>query len=132
MFGAVLPHMLKAGGGTIVNIGSVNGLSYLGHPAYSAAKAGLVNLTQAIATEYGARGIRANIICPGTVRTPTWNERARRYPQLFDRLQKWYRWGAWPSRSTSRASPPSWPRTRPPSSTARSWPPTAASRRATR
>ena len=90
MFSAVLPHMLRAGGGAVVNIGSVNGLSYLGHPAYSAAKAGLVNLTQAIATEYGPRGIRANIICPGTVRTPTWNERARRYPQLFERLQKWY------------------------------------------
>ena len=37
VFQAVLPHMLQAGGGAVVNIGSVNGLSYLGHHAYSAA-----------------------------------------------------------------------------------------------
>lgn len=90
MFRAVLPHMLAAGGGAVVNVGSVNGLSYLGHPAYSAAKAGLVNLTQAIATEYGPHGIRANIVCPGTVQTPAWNDRMTRYPQVFDRLKKWY------------------------------------------
>ncbi|HET6223102.1 MAG TPA: SDR family oxidoreductase [Dongiaceae bacterium] len=90
MFKAVLPAMLKAGGGAVVNIGSVNGTSYLGHPAYSAAKAGLRSFTQAIATEYGNRNIRANLLCPGTVRTPIWNERMRRYPQVFERLRKWY------------------------------------------
>lgn len=90
MFSAVLPHMLAAGGGAVVNIGSVNGLSYLGHPAYSAAKAGLRSFTQAIATEYGPRNIRANLLCPGTVRTPIWAERIRRYPQVFERLRKWY------------------------------------------
>jgi len=90
MFTAVLPYMLKAGRGAVVNVGSVNGLSYLGHPAYSAAKAGLVSLTQAIATEYGRRNIRANIVCPGTVRTPIWAERALRFPQVFERLRKWY------------------------------------------
>jgi NAD(P)-dependent dehydrogenase (short-subunit alcohol dehydrogenase family) len=90
VFQAVLPHMLKAGGGVVVNIGSVNGLSYLGHPAYSAAKAGLKSFTQAIATEYGRRHIRANLLCPGTVKTPIWAERIKRYPQVFERLRKWY------------------------------------------
>src|SRR5262245_13721896 len=90
VFQAVLPHMLKAGGGAIVNIGSVNGLGYLGHPAYSAAKAGLKSFTQGIATEYGRRNIRANLLCPGTVKTPIWAERIRRYPQVFERLRKWY------------------------------------------
>ena len=90
VFQAVLPHMLKAGGGAVVNIGSVNGLSYLGHPAYSAAKAGLKSFTQAIATEYGRRNIRANLLCPGTVKTPIWAERIKRYPQVFERLRKWY------------------------------------------
>lgn len=93
VFQAVLPHMLKGGGGAVVNIGSVNGLSYLGHPAYSAAKAGLTSLTQAIATEYGRRNIRANLLCPGTVKTPIWAERIRRYPQVFERLRKWYPMG---------------------------------------
>jgi NAD(P)-dependent dehydrogenase (short-subunit alcohol dehydrogenase family) len=90
VFQAVLPHMLKAGGGAVVNIGSVNGLAYLGHPAYSAAKAGLRSFTQAIATEYGRRNIRANLLCPGTVKTPIWAERIKRYPQVFERLRKWY------------------------------------------
>lgn len=90
VFQAVVPHMLKAGGGAVVNFGSVNGLSYLGHPAYSAAKAGLASFTQAIATEYGRRNIRANLLCPGTVKTPIWAERIRRYPQVFERLRKWY------------------------------------------
>jgi NAD(P)-dependent dehydrogenase (short-subunit alcohol dehydrogenase family) len=90
VFQAVLPHMLQAGSGAVVNIGSVNGLSYLGHPAYSAAKAGLISFTQAIATEYGRRNIRANLLCPGTVRTPIWAERIKRYPQVFERLRKWY------------------------------------------
>lgn len=90
VFQAVLPHMLQAGAGAVVNIGSVNGLSYLGHPAYSAAKAGLKSFTQAIATEYGRRNIRANLLCPGTVKTPIWAERIKRYPQVFERLRKWY------------------------------------------
>jgi NAD(P)-dependent dehydrogenase (short-subunit alcohol dehydrogenase family) len=90
VFQAVLPHMLQAGGGGVVNIGSVNGLVYLGHPAYSAAKAGLASFTQAIATEYGRRNIRANLLCPGTVKTPIWAERIKRYPQVFERLRKWY------------------------------------------
>jgi len=93
VFQAALPHMLKAGGGAIVNIGSVNGFSYLGHPAYSAAKAGLASFTQAVATEYGRRNIRANLLCPGTVKTPIWAERIRRYPQVFERLCKWYPMG---------------------------------------
>ena len=51
--------------GVIVNIGSVNGLAALGDPAYSAGKAGMISLTQALAMEYGRYGIRANIVCPG-------------------------------------------------------------------
>ena len=87
---AVRPGMKRAGGGAIVNIGTVNGLYSVGNPAYSAAKAGLENFTKSLATELGRDNIRANIICPGTVRTPAWNRRVEKDPQVFERLRKWY------------------------------------------
>jgi meso-butanediol dehydrogenase / (S,S)-butanediol dehydrogenase / diacetyl reductase len=87
---AVLPHMLAERRGAIVNIGSVNGLLGFGEYAYSAAKAGLISLTQNAAVEFGPRGIRVNVICPGTVRTPIWTGRLERQPDLLERLARWY------------------------------------------
>ena len=87
---AVLAPMIDRGGGTIVNITSVNGLTALGNEAYSAAKAGVINLTQGIAVRYGSHGIRCNAIAPGTIRTPIWQERIDRDPVVFQRLVKWY------------------------------------------
>ncbi len=87
---AVLPSMQERRRGVIVSIGSVNGLTTLGHPAYSAAKAGLISLTKSLAVEYGRYGIRANVICPGTVRTPIWADRVKRKPEIFESLVKWY------------------------------------------
>jgi NAD(P)-dependent dehydrogenase (short-subunit alcohol dehydrogenase family) len=87
---AVLPDMQAQRSGSIVNIGSINGLFALGDPAYSAAKAGLINFTKALAMEYGRYGIRANIILPGTVRTPLWEERASRNPKILSDLVRWY------------------------------------------
>jgi NAD(P)-dependent dehydrogenase (short-subunit alcohol dehydrogenase family) len=88
----VLPGMVAQGRGAIVNIGSVNGLLALGNPGYSAAKAGLLNFTKALATEYGPKGIRANMVSPGTVRTesPSWQKRLARDPQVFEKLARWY------------------------------------------
>lgn len=87
---AVLPGMKSRSGGVIINIGSVNGLSALGDPAYSAAKAGLISLTKSLAMEYGRFGIRSNIVCPGTVRTPIWTERMERNPEILAQLERWY------------------------------------------
>jgi len=87
---AVLPSMIERRRGVIVNITSVNGLSALGNEAYSAAKAGVINLTQGIAVRYGGYGIRCNAIAPGTIRTPIWQERVERDPSVFQRLVKWY------------------------------------------
>jgi meso-butanediol dehydrogenase / (S,S)-butanediol dehydrogenase / diacetyl reductase len=87
---AVLPSMLERGTGCIVNVASVNGLLHLGQEAYSAAKAGLLQMTRSVAVQYGPRGIRANAVAPGTVRTPAWSERLERDPQIFDRLARWY------------------------------------------
>ena len=87
---AVLPAMQERRAGVIINIGSVNGLSALGDPAYSAGKAGMISLTQGLALEYGRYGIRANIVCPGTVRTPVWDERMKRNPEVLSQLRRWY------------------------------------------
>jgi NAD(P)-dependent dehydrogenase (short-subunit alcohol dehydrogenase family) len=87
---AVLPGMLERKRGVILNIGSVNGLYGIGEDAYSAAKAGMVNLTQNLAVRYGPSGVRVNCICPGTIRTPIWNERLEQEPLVFEKLTKWY------------------------------------------
>ena len=87
---AVLPSMKTRRAGAIVNIGSVNGLTALGDAAYSAGKAGLISLTKAVALEYGRYNIRANIVCPGTVRTPIWTERMERHPEILATLTRWY------------------------------------------
>ncbi len=87
---AVLPAMIEAKRGVILNIASVNGMFGIGEDAYSAAKAGLLNLTQNLAIRHGKHGIRVNAISPGTVRTPIWNERLARDPGVFDSLDAWY------------------------------------------
>lgn len=86
----VLEDMKAARAGAIVTIGSVNALGTYGDPAYSAAKAGLISYTKGLAMEYGRFGIRANIICPGTVRTPIWDHRIEKNPEIFEGLLKWY------------------------------------------
>lgn len=88
----LLPKMTERKGGVIVNIASVNGVRYFGNPAYSAAKAALINLTQSVASEYGRHGIRCNAILPGSVRTDniTWKIRQERDPDVFRKLAKWY------------------------------------------
>src|ERR1700680_2855343 len=67
----VVPHMVRGGGGSIVNIGS--GWSLQGGPraaSYCAAKGGVVNLTRAMAIDHGKNNIRVNCVCPGDVETP--------------------------------------------------------------
>ena len=67
---AAIPRMRRLGGGSIVNMASVNGFwvePQLG--AYCAAKGGVINLTRAIALDFGKDGIRCNCICPGYIDT---------------------------------------------------------------
>ncbi len=68
---AAIPYMLNNGGGSIVNISSVNGL--VSEPflaVYSASKGAVVMLTRGVALDYAKKGIRCNVICPGWVDTP--------------------------------------------------------------
>jgi 2-keto-3-deoxy-L-fuconate dehydrogenase len=74
---AFLPAMLDGGGGVIVNIASVAG-SLKGVPnrcIYGASKAAVIGLTKSVAIDFIARGIRCNAICPGTVDTPSLQQR---------------------------------------------------------
>ena len=87
---AVLPGMIERAAGVIVNVASVNGLGYYGNEAYSAGKAGLINLTQSVAARYGRHGVRANAVAPGTIRTAVWDARLAREPDLLARLARWY------------------------------------------
>ncbi len=68
----VLPHLEKQAGGVIINISSVNALRTAPYPtlAYSVSKAGVIALTREIAIQYAAKGIRANAILPGLMKTP--------------------------------------------------------------
>ncbi|MBT8363638.1 MAG: SDR family oxidoreductase [Deltaproteobacteria bacterium] len=67
---AILPHMLRRHQGSIVNIGSiVTRKTFRGQSVYAAAKGGLLAFTQALATEYGRKGIRVNCIQPGPVKS---------------------------------------------------------------
>jgi NAD(P)-dependent dehydrogenase (short-subunit alcohol dehydrogenase family) len=87
---AILPAMRQRGSGVIVFISSVNALAHYGNPAYAAAKAGLLALSRAIAVECGSDGIRSNAVCPGSVRTPAWDHRIERNPDLLNRLTRFY------------------------------------------
>ena len=77
MIQAVLPKMLAQGGGSIINMASVAS-SIKGLPnrfVYGVSKAAVIGLTKAVAADYVAQGIRCNAICPGTVDTPSLQDR---------------------------------------------------------
>ena len=76
---AFLPGMIAAGGGSIINMSSVAS-SIKGVPnrcAYGMTKAAVIGFTKAVAADFVGQGIRANAICPGTVQTPSLEQRLR-------------------------------------------------------
>lgn len=86
---ALLPSM-KAGGGAVVFISSVNAIIHFGNPAYAAAKAGMLAFSRGIAVEYGRHGIRSNAVCPGSVMTAAWEHRIARDPAIRDKILRLY------------------------------------------
>ncbi len=80
-----IPHMIKCGGGAIVNTSSGSGLAGdLVRAAYGVSKAAINTLTQYIATQYGKQGVRCNAVCPGGTQTPTF--KASMTPELEQML----------------------------------------------
>lgn len=81
MIQAVLPAMLSQGRGSIINMASVVS-SVKGLPnrfVYGASKAAVIGLTKSVAADYVGKGIRCNAVCPGTVDTPSLQDRINAY-----------------------------------------------------
>jgi meso-butanediol dehydrogenase/(S,S)-butanediol dehydrogenase/diacetyl reductase len=88
---AALPYLLRSGhGGSVVSIGSVNGIAAFGNEVYGAAKAGLMSLTQNLALRYGSAGLRFNVVAPGTVRTRSWETRMAGEPDILSGIADIY------------------------------------------
>lgn len=85
---AVIPHMLASGGGSIVNVSSIEAThARPRHFPYIASKGGLTSMSRAIAMDFGRQGIRCNVISPGTVATKMLEEYAAQYEGLVAHLQ---------------------------------------------
>jgi NAD(P)-dependent dehydrogenase (short-subunit alcohol dehydrogenase family) len=88
----VLPAMIAARRGAIVNITSVQGLfGFPGYPHYAASKGGIISLTRQMAREYARHGIRVNCIAPGTVETPMNVQVLDRVPNPAELRRAWER-----------------------------------------
>ncbi|MBX8802665.1 SDR family oxidoreductase [Ochrobactrum sp. MR28] len=86
----LMQAMVERGYGCFVFISSVNALLHFGNPVYAAAKAGINAFARAIAVEYGHKGVRANVVCPGSIRTPAWDHRIQQDPQVLEKLKRLY------------------------------------------
>lgn len=78
--------MLRAGGGSVVNVASVAGLAgWRGAAAYAASKHGVVGLTRTVALEHARQGIRVNAVCPGVADTPMLARMVEARPDVAER-----------------------------------------------
>ncbi|ESY80483.1 catenin [Mesorhizobium sp. LNHC221B00] len=82
--------MAARGSGSVVFISSVNAIAHFGNPAYAAAKAGINAYAKSIAVELGRSGVRANVVCPGSIRTAAWDHRLAKDPEILGKLQRLY------------------------------------------
>lgn len=81
-----LPHLVRDGGGVIVNISSATALVGMpGLAVYSATKGAIIATTRVIAAEYASRGVRANVVCPGGIETPIYLEHLARDPEAVNK-----------------------------------------------
>jgi NAD(P)-dependent dehydrogenase (short-subunit alcohol dehydrogenase family) len=83
-----IPAIAASGGGSIVNISSIGALRAIGFAAYSAAKGGLISLSQEMAAAHGPQGIRVNVVVPGSVQTPRTQGAAEKLGQDLSEIQR--------------------------------------------
>jgi meso-butanediol dehydrogenase / (S,S)-butanediol dehydrogenase / diacetyl reductase len=85
MMKACIPHMIKAGVGSVVNISSLAGLRCNSEmPAYCATKGGLINLSQQAALDYGSYNVRCNVVCPGATKTAMFTDNMTEFARMLD------------------------------------------------
>ena len=88
-----IARMIESGGGSIVNLSSVNALMGLSLTAYTASKGGVQALTRLLAVDFGPKGIRVNSICPGTIMTENSIAIYRERPGLAESVTRMYPMG---------------------------------------
>mgnify|MGYP001034626117 FL=1 len=86
----LIKAMAARGSGSVVFISSVNAIAHFGNPAYAAAKAGINAYAKSIAVELGRSGVRANVVCPGSIRTAAWDHRLAKDPEILGKLKRLY------------------------------------------
>jgi len=86
----VVPHMRKAGGGSIVHLASIYGREAGGRPAYNVMKAAIISHAKAMAREFAPDNIRVNSVGPGSIAAPggTWWKRQQEDPEDMARFVK--------------------------------------------
>jgi NAD(P)-dependent dehydrogenase (short-subunit alcohol dehydrogenase family) len=83
MMKACIPQMIKAGGGSVVNVSSLAGLRCISeNPGFCASKGGLINLTQQAALDYGRHNVRCNVVCPGATKTDLFTENMEAFAKM--------------------------------------------------
>ncbi|MFN7996566.1 MAG: glucose 1-dehydrogenase [Bryobacteraceae bacterium] len=88
-----IARMIEDGGGSIVNLSSVNALMGLSLTAYTASKGGVEAMSRLLAVEYAPKGIRVNCICPGTIMTENSKAIYAERPGLEEQVTKMYPMG---------------------------------------
>lgn len=83
---AVIPHMQKSGGGSIVNIGSIVGsVGQRGQVPYGTAKGAIINFTRCVALDHAKEKIRVNVVCPGVTMSPAFADFAAHSPRAWSK-----------------------------------------------
>ncbi len=85
-----IPELIKAGGGSVINVSSMVALLGCTVPqdAYTTSKGAVLALTRSLAVQYGPQGIRANALCPGPIETPLLRELLREPAERDKRLKR--------------------------------------------
>lgn len=84
MMKACIPHMIRTGSGSVINVSSLAGLRCITeNPGFCASKGGLINLSQQVALDYGRQNVRCNVVCPGATKTEMFTENMEAFAKMI-------------------------------------------------